>query len=552
MTDPAQTTAPDAPLEVSGAGSSTSAELAAELADCRRRLSLVRELSHTVVYVFDLETRTVEWINRHLATSLGYEPDEVQALGSSFLTQLMHPDDLLRMGELLARWTSADDDTILETEYRLLHKNGSWRAFLGRDTIYTRSADGRPRQLLGATVDVTSRREAQRQAARAEKLEAVARMAGGIALDFNNLLTVVLGNVALARTAVNQGADPSPHLDELRRVAEQAASVSRQLLGLSKLEPANPETIDANTFVRANEALLSRLTAATYEAGQPPELVFELNEVWPIRMDPTQLIHVLVALVSNADDAKAKVVLKTDRFRVESSGSGLAPGRWVRFTIADDGPGMPAEVAARAFDAPGYIADGGPQRGLGLATVHGIVRQNHGSLDLWSEVGKGTRIEVCFPALEEVMKPEPARLVPTNPDAGGLVIVAEDEPMVAELTRRILVHAGHRVMLCRDGVEALEAIRKHQDEVALVISDIVMPRLSGLELAKQLALELPDLPLLLASGYPEDERRLNDYTLSQVAFLPKPFRAADLLQAVSQLLAHHARTSLGPRTQFNA
>jgi CheY-like chemotaxis protein len=210
-----------------------------------------------------------------------------------------------------------------------------------------------------------------------------------IALELNNLLTVVLGSVALARNALAHGADPVPHLDELQRAAEQAAGFSRRLMGLSR--------------------------------G-----------------------HVPLEIVDVAD---------------------------------------------------------------ALAT----------------------------------REAEPARKV----ESGALVIVAEDEPMVAELTRRILVHAGHRVMLCKDGLEALEYIRAHHDEVALVVSDIVMPRLSGLELVAQLATELPDLPVLLASGYPEDERRLNDPTLAAVAFLPKPYRAADLLAAVSQLLQRHAQRTPG-------
>lgn len=500
-------------------------ELHHELAEQRRRLELVKKAAHTVIYVLDLDTLEVEWVNRTIGDALGYKDADLDRVDRDFFTAHLHPEDLVVLPANLERWRTAPDDVVIESEYRLRHRLGSWRTFLARNMVHTRGDDQRPTHIIGTLVDVTVRRELQRMAARGAKVEAVARTAGSIALDFNNLLTVVLGSVALARTAIAQGADPTPHLDELSRVAEQAAGISRRLMGFAREQAVAPELVDVATFLREHERLLLRLVAATHPNGTSPQLSLEIGETWPIRIDPTQLTQMLVALITRADERGSKVVLKT---------SCLDSPRRSVITVLDEGDG-PLEVPTEL-------------RGVDLSLIDNMVRQHHGELEVMvSTPNTGgesalvqSHVALTFPATQEATPIQETRPLPPKPDTGALVIVAEDEPMVAELTRRILVHAGHRVKLCKDGLDALEAIRAHHDEVALLISDIVMPRLSGLELVAVLAHELPDLPILLASGYPEDERRLNDPTLADVAFLPKPFRAADLLASVSQLLARHA------------
>ena len=514
------------------------ATLERELAEHRRRLELVRKAAHTVVYVLELGTLRVEWVTLTPGGALGYTEGELEDLSAPFFRGHLHPDELARLPELEARWRAAPDGVVIEVEHRLRHKSGAWRTFLARDMVHRRGPDGVPTHLIGTLVDVTMRRELQRLAARGAKLEAVSRMTGQVALDFNNLLTVVLGRVALARDALAQGADPGPHLDELLRVAEQAATISRRLMGFAREQSSTPERLDAAAFLRDHEALLSRLVAATHPSGTPPRLTLEPSETWPILIDPTQLTQVLVALVTRADERGGQVVIRTGR---------TPSPRTTWIVVEDEGP------LESALYGP---AESDKARGADLGTVAGLVRQHHGELTLEADLSGG-RVRLTFPAAADEQRlhdpstpsqTEP-RPLPPRPNTGALVIVAEDEPMVAELTRRILTHAGHRVMLCRDGLEALEAIRAHEDEVALVISDIVMPRLTGLELVSQLVRELPDLPVLLASGYPEDERRLNDPTLADVAFLPKPFRAADLLAAVGALLARHATRAERPRLE---
>lgn len=514
------------------------AELERELAEHRRRLELVRKAAHTVIYVLELDTLRVEWVNLTPGGALGYTEDELEDLAEPFFRRHLHPDDLARLPELETRWREAPDGVVIEVEHRLRHKSGSFRTFLARDMVHTRGPDGTPTHVVGTLVDVTMRRELQRLAARGAKLEAVSRMTGQVALDFNNLLTVVLGRVALARDALGQGADPGPHLDELLRVAEQAATISRRLMSFAREQTSPPERLDVSAFLRDHQALLTRLVAATHPAGTPPKVTVETAETWPILIDPTQLTQVLVALMTRADERGGHVVIRTGR---------TATPRTTWLVVEDEGP----------LDGALYgPADHDKARGADLGTVAGLVRQHHGELTLEADL-IGGRVRLSFPAVADEQRLQDmstsganeARPLPPRPDTGALVIVAEDEPMVAELTRRILTHAGHRVKLCKDGLEALDAIRAHEDEVALVISDIVMPRLSGLELVSQLVRELPDLPVLLASGYPEDERRLNDPTLADVAFLPKPFRAADLLAAVGQLLARHAARAERPRLE---
>jgi len=503
-----------------------------ELDDCRAKLQLLSDLGSTVVYVFDLERGVTKWVSTDIRGELGYDPAEIAQMGDLVIHTLVHPEDLGAVMAHTARWPTTADGVILEAEFRLRDKQGGWRWFGSRETIRARRPDGRPAEILGIAFDVSARRELAEQSLRVAKLEALGRLAGGIAHDFNNLLTVVMGNVALARSAIEQQHDASAHIEEIHRVANQAAAISRQLLGFARMQAARTEVLDPNQAVRELAPMLQRMLEGR-------ALVLELGEVWPIRIDRAQLAQIFLNLVTNARDAGGGLTIRTERRETEA-------GRRVCFTFVDDGRGMSPEVLARAFDPFFSTKSRGGGIGLGLATVYGIVRQHEGVVDARSEPQVGTRIAMEFPAagehVEAVAPPAPP-VGTSGPGTPRTIVVAEDEPMVAALTRRILTHAGYSVHVAPDGRDALELIRKEGGRVDLVVSDVVMPHLGGLELVKILATERPDLPVLLASGYPEDERRQSDEILARTPFLPKPFQARELLAAVEGLLTRVARTS---------
>jgi two-component system cell cycle sensor histidine kinase/response regulator CckA len=420
------------------------------------------------------------------------------------------------------------------------------------------------KSLVGMAFDIQARKELAAQELRAEKLDSLGRLAGGIAHDFNNILTVVLGNVALARSALAQGADPAPQLDEIHRVADQAAAISRQLLGFARRQATRVEVIDPNQCIEELAPMLRRLL-------DPRRLTLELGLAPTVRIDRAQLAQAFLNLVTNAREADGSLSIMTEQVELDR---GLGPRPYARIVFADDGRGMAPDTVQRAFD-PFFTTKGrGGGAGLGLATVYGIVHQHEGTIDVTSEPGRGTRVTLTFPGIDgqpgfarpsidgqpglarpsidgqpgDPVAPRPGAARPRvgSKPAGrsALILVAEDEPMVAELTRRILTHAGHRVVVAPDGRAALELFEQSPEPIEIVVSDIVMPHMSGLELARRLATLRPELPILLASGYPEDDRRLGDDLLSRTPFLAKPFKSSDLVAAVANLLSAAAERAV--------
>jgi len=512
------------------------ARLRAELAQKDEQLRLLRDLNPAVVHVFDVDTLATDYVNRHIAEDLGFGDGDPELTDPRATLALLHPDDIARITERNRRWDEVANGAVVETEYRLRHKDGSWRWYISRSQVLTRDADGKVKQVVGSALDITERKDIELGSQRSEKLESLGRLAGGIAHDFNNLLTVVLGNVALAKVALDLHEDVRTHLDDIAKVAEEAATISRQLLGFSRMQMARPEVIDTNQALRDSETLLRRLIDRA-------DITFVYGESWPIKVDRGQLNQSLLHLLANARDAGGEITVSTGRFSVDRAGGRFAPGRWVRIRVEDTGQGMSLDVLQRMFDPFFSTKDksvGATGQGLGLALVYGFVRKHHGTIDVDSEPGRGTRVDVYLPAVDEprIIDVPPQHIVRPHDkvDERTLVILAEDEPMVAELTRRILTMGGHRVLVAPDGAEALELIRQHRDEVSLVVSDIVMPRVSGIDLAARLHAESPEIPVLLASGYPEDEQQLS-LSLPRYTFLAKPFRAQELLDLVSGLIA---------------
>jgi CheY-like chemotaxis protein len=291
------------------------------------------------------------------------------------------------------------------------------------------------------------------------------------------------------------------------------------MLGFARMQATRIEDLDINAITVELSGMASRLL-------EPSTLRLELGDVWPVRIDRAQLAQVFLNLVTNAREAGGNLTIQTARIVG-------GQGRRVRLSFSDDGRGMSPEVLARAFDPFYSTRNRGGAAGLGLATVYGIVSQHGGTVTARSEPLQGTCVTIELPAVEpHAALQEPERRAPR---ATASVMVVEDEPMVAELTRRILTHAGHRVQVAHDGEAALATIRQNP-AVDVVVSDVVMPRLGGLELARILAVERPELPVLLVSGYAEDERRLHDEVLARTPFLPKPFKATELVGAVGALL----------------
>jgi CheY-like chemotaxis protein len=376
-----------------------------------------------------------------------------------------------------------------------------------------------------------------------------------VAHDFNNLLTVILGNTALLQESTKlQRVDEGP-LGDIRGAAERAASLVSQLLALGRRQARQPRVLDLNGVVTAAHRLLARLI------GEHIEVVVALaGKPLPIEADPAQLEQVIVNLATNARDAMplgGRLTIETGVVEVPPTGEGTPtdsgtasvppPGTYVTLAVSDTGVGMDAETRRRAFE-PFFTTKGvGGGTGLGLATVSGIVEQSGGRVFVASEPGKGSCFRVFLPLAQRPIAGEEA---PPRAEPGrwtGTALLVEDEPSVRDVISRTLTGAGLTLLEAEDGERALALAREHAGRIDLLVTDVVMARMGGPELARQLALLRPDLRVLFISGYTAGAQ-LPSTAEEHVDFLQKPFTAAALLQRVGRLLSTDARAPGGPES----
>ncbi|MFI5840635.1 PAS domain S-box protein [Catenuloplanes sp. NPDC051500] len=381
-----------------------------------------------------------------------------------------------------------------------------------------------------------------------QRLESLGQLAGGVAHDFNNLLAVVLNYIAfIAEEVGDAAAEDAPRWDpvlkdinQIQRAAERAISLTHQLLAFGRREVVKPRVLNLNTVVREVESLLQRTI------GEHVRLETSLSEeLWPIRADPGQLTQVLVNLAVNARDAMpggGSLTIGTDNVTVDESylagRPGLQPGTYVRLQVSDTGGGMPKDVADRAFEPFFTTKPKGEATGLGLSTVYGTITQTGGQLSIYSELGVGTTISALVPASDESV---PVEERPAEPDAGAAgngetVLVVEDEDAMREVTERILTRNGYRVMTAPGGDHALEVARSHDGAIHLLLSDVIMPKMLGKEVADRVTALRPDTRVLFMSGYARPVLTENGTLGDDVTLVSKPFSERGLLQAVRSVL----------------
>lgn len=390
--------------------------------------------------------------------------------------------------------------------------------------------------------DITRQRHADERLRQAQQLEVTGRLAGGVAHEINNMMTIILGYSAFVLQRI-PAPDPSrADLEQVHRAATRAAEIARQLLTFSRRQPFRPAVLELTTLVRQTERTLRQLIGADRElriepAGDP---------LW-IRVDPGHLEQVLVNLALNARDAMAHDGLLTvamDRVVLEGdepdpfSGSEVPPGTYARLRVTDNGRGMDAETLAHAFEPFFTTKDVGSGTGLGLATVYGIVRQADGYITAASEPDGGSVFTMHFPLLSGAGQPAGADHDPPPREALGreTVLVVEDEPAVLALARRALERCGYTVLAAANGVEALDRLEEAGERVRLIITDVVMPRMGGGAFAAAARDRFPGLPVLFMSGYTNDEIEHRRLLPTGEHFIAKPFDPAGLAEQVRALI----------------
>jgi two-component system cell cycle sensor histidine kinase/response regulator CckA len=408
------------------------------------------------------------------------------------------------------------------------------------------SPDGTVSQMLGVATDITKRKLAEEalhrseeQLRQAQKMEAVGKLAGGVAHDFNNLLTAINGYTEISLIRLKPHDPLYSNLTEIKKAGERAASLTRQLLAFSRKQILQPKVLDLNQLVLEMEKMLQRLI------GEDIDILVRLPlNVGKVKADPNQIEQVLMNLSVNARDAMpkgGKLTIETANIDINetycSNHVSVRPGPYVMLAVSDTGCGMDAVTQQHVFEPFFTTKEVGKGTGLGLATVYGIVKQSEGNIWVYSEVGRGTTFKIYLPRIDkpsEEQKPNSETL--RSPIGSETVLLVEDEELVRKMVKEILEEGGYQVLEAKHGNEAVEIAEQFRGQIDLMLSDVVMPKMGGRELAKQLAPIRKDMRVLYMSGYTDDAIVHHGVLDEGTAFIGKPFMPSALLRKVREIL----------------
>ncbi|MFO7877741.1 MAG: PAS domain S-box protein [Desulfovermiculus sp.] len=394
--------------------------------------------------------------------------------------------------------------------------------------------------------DITERKQAeadrdkfQMQLIQSQKMESVGRLAGGVAHDFNNMLSVILGNTEMAMERLDPSQPVRDNLQEIQNAAQRSTNVVRQLLAFARRQTIAPQVLDLNKIVGEMLNILRRLIGEDIDLSWHPG-----PDIWPIKMDPTQIDQIMANLIVNARDAihgVGKLIIETDRATFDEAYCAdhpdFLPGDYVLLSVSDSGSGMDTKTLENMFEPFFTTKEVGQGTGLGLATVYGIVKQNNGFINVYSEPNHGTSLKIYLPRHRTV--DEPARSENTEVfEARGheTILVVEDEATILKVTRMMLEHQGYTVLTAATPGEAFDIVREHSEEIHLLLTDVVMPEMNGQDLAWKLLSFYPNLKCLFISGYTENVIVHHGILAEGVNFIGKPFSKQDLALKVRKVL----------------
>jgi PAS domain S-box-containing protein len=507
------------------------AEDALEASEAKYR-TLVEGMSEAVMQV-DNEDR-IQFVNPQFCQMMGYREDEL--LGRVGYEIYFDPEaqELIRRKNLLRKEKISD-----AYEIRMRKKAG--------EEVQVRISGAPVTDTLGNVVgsigvitDITERKSLEEHVRQLQKMEAIGRLSGGVAHDFNNLLQGIMGFAEMALRKLPADDPLRRYLEGIEKTVEKAASLTYQLLAFSRKQVFQPVVVEFNEIVRESEKMLRRLI------GEDIEIVTRLDpEAGRVKVDPIQVEQVVMNLAVNARDAMPKggrLILETSAVELDpefirSSHPDLAPGPHVVLKVSDTGCGMDSETLTHIFEPFFTTKEKGKGTGLGLATVYGIVRQSGGGIEVQSTLGKGTVFQIYFPREEqEVSAREKVATLSEIPKGTETVLLVEDEDELRGMMRENLTQYGYAVLEAENGEAALQLFREHPGKVDLLISDVVMPKMSGPDLARQLGPLLPELKVIFISGYPDDATLSHGLQPLGLAFLQKPFKPHILLRKVREIL----------------
>ena len=507
------------------------------LEEDRLLLQLALEAMGLGTFSFDPNTGDGTW-DEMSRKVFGLAPGAAMPGMARFFAEYLHPDDRDRVAKEFER--TLVDSHFGPMEYRIQVPAGGMRWVSAAGTTM-RDPHGHVTTIVGTIKDVTDRRALEARLRDAEKLESIGRLAGGVAHDFNNMLTAILGNVAFA-ASMDSIEEARPLLEEVRVAAERSAALTAQLLAFARRQIIEPKILDPDASIRRLEPLLRRLL------DERKRLDLSLGAGGHVRIGESQLEQVIMNLVTNARDAmpgSGRITVATAELTLDGAGSaeaGLAPGNYVTLTVSDTGRGIPPEVRPHLFEPFFTTREGGT--GLGLATCYGIVKQSGGTILVESEPGQGSTFRVYLPRVEGPV-PEADRTGASRPTTAQIkVLLVEDEENVRRVLNRALRTGKFTAFVAGSAEEARRLADEH-GPFDVLVTDVVMPDVDGPELARELRARFPELRVLFVSGYSQDFPLQDQPEDAHVAFLQKPFQPSELADAVHAL--HGAKSGVPRR-----
>jgi PAS domain S-box-containing protein len=503
-----------------------------------RLLQHISDALPAVLFIYSLEQGRLVYASRESLAITGHLPGELTG-GQMLVEEMLHPDDRPLVREEMRKLRNAAEGFMVEVECRIQHQTGDWKWILLRTTVFDRFPDGSAKQLLGVAFDVTESRRLREQLVQSSKLESLGKLAGGVAHDFNNLLTVIQSYAEMAQSALSDEHPAYSHVEQILKASEQASNLTNQMLAFARRRIISPRVFNVNELVREAETFLQRLLPENIQM----KTVLEPN-LWHVYADPTQIEQVLLNLAINARDAMPEggvLTVETANLTLDEAYTArhaeVQAGEYVLLSVSDTGIGMDERTLARLFEPFFTTKETGKGTGLGLSTCYGIVKQTGGSIWVYSEPGKGTTFKVYLPRTQEAAAGLPERPMRRRVIGGHeTVLVVEDNDAVRDVAVAALEAQGYRVLQAANGADALRLAESLEEPVHLLLTDVVMPGMSGAALAQQLQVRYPYLKVLYTSGYTQNVIVHHGVLEEGIAFLPKPYRPADLAHRVREVL----------------
>jgi two-component system cell cycle sensor histidine kinase/response regulator CckA len=519
-------------------------EIAREQVEALRQLQIseqrhrvISQLTSDYAYMLRIDADgaiVCEWANERFTAITGYTVEMLERQGG--WTNFIHPEDVPAAVQRRQRWLAGETDV---SEFRIMMPHGGERWV--RD--YTRpvhDSDSAPViRVYGAGQDITERRRLEEPLRQAQKMEAIGRLAGSIAHDFNNLLQVISGYSDMLLRRLTRRNPLRQYVQEIKDVAEQGAILTRQLMTVSRKRLLQPQVLEFKGIVNRITPILQRILGEDIELRTVVD-----STLGHVNTDPGQLEQVILNLTVNARDAMpqgGRLTLEAMNVELHETltnlQAGIAPGEYIKLTVSDTGTGMDAETQSHIFEPFFTTKEPGKGTGLGLFTVYGIVNQNGGNMRVESAPGGGTTFTIYWPRVDtpaEVVEIESAPQISAH--SGETILLVEDEAVVRDLVRKVLEVEGYMVLEAATGDQALQLANGHHGSIHLLLADVVLPGLSGPEVADRLTSTRPAIQVLFMSGYAQDTIERYGISVKECSFLQKPFTPTALLSRVRAVL----------------